>query len=61
MNSISDQELIMLLREQNEDAEKILYERYFKIIGKIIKEYKNTLSELNIDESNLFANYIVTF
>lgn len=61
MNSISDQELIMLLREQNEDAEKILYERYFKIIGKIIKEYKNTLSELNIDESNLFASCIDTF
>lgn len=61
MNSISDQELIMLLREQNEDAEKILYERYFKIIGKIIKEYKKTLSELNIDESNLFANCLDTF
>ena len=61
MNSISDQELIMLLREQNEDAEKILYERYFKIIGKIIKGYKNILSELNIDRNNLFANCIETF
>ncbi len=61
MNNISDQELIMLLREQNEDAEKILYERYFKIIKKIISLYKYTLRELNIDKSDLFTSCIDTF
>lgn len=61
MNNISDQELIMLLREKNEDAEQLLYNKYIKIIKSKIYNYKTTLNNLNIDLEEVYNECLETF
>ena len=58
MNNISDQELLMLLREKNEDAEELLYNKYFKIIKRKIYNYKTILNSLNIDSEEVFNDCV---
>lgn len=51
---ITDSELLMLIHEKNEDAEKILYERYIKYINILIKKYKSVIKTLDIDYNEVY-------
>lgn len=53
---ISDSELIMLIREKNEEAEAILNERYTDVIKKIISHYYTELRKLNINIEELITS-----
>lgn len=55
MDKISDSELIMLCRENIEDAEEILNKKYDKIIKTIIKNNMVTLKQLNIAIDDLYT------
>lgn len=56
MNDISDSELIMLWREENEDAKEMLYNRYIKIIKGELKKYHKIFKKIKIDELEMY-NY----
>lgn len=54
MNSISDDELIMLCYENNEEARLLLYKKYQKVIYSYLRKYKYWLLKLNIDKNDLY-------
>ena len=49
LENINDYELIMLYREEDEDAKNILYLKYKFIIDILIKKYQKLITALNID------------
>ena len=56
MFDISDSELIMLYRENNEEAANIINQKYSIIIKKIINQYYPLLKKLNINLDELTIN-----
>ena len=54
MNNFNDYELLMLYREKNEDAEKILLEEYNIVIKYIIKKYNSSLLSKNCDLDDIY-------
>lgn len=56
MFDISDSELVMLYRENNEEAALILNQKYTIIIKKIINRYYPPLKKLNINMDELMLN-----
>lgn len=56
MFDISDSELIMLYRENNEEATDILNQKYSIVTKKIINKYYPQLKKLNINFSELISS-----
>lgn len=55
MNEISDNELLALALEQNEDAKDMLYKRYSYIIDIVLKKYRKLAQSLSIDLNDMRA------
>jgi len=65
MNSVientNDSELIMLYREDDEDAKNILFLKYKFIIDILIKKYNKIIAALNIDGQEVYSECTVGF
>ena len=59
-NYNEDEELIILVKESNEAATDVLYNKYYYIIPLIIKKYRNILYSLEIDMHELTEEAIIT-
>lgn len=57
----NDSELIMLYRENNEDAKNIIYCKYKFIIDILIKKHSYNIKMLNIDEQEIYSESAVGF
>lgn len=57
----NDYELIMLYQEKDEIAEKMLFEKYQKIISLIISKYRNVIYKLDIDVKEIYSLCIKKF
>ena len=60
-NEISDDELIMMIREANDDAKDIVYKKYRYIVGYLIKKYKNLALKLGVELKDLNQEALVGF
>ncbi len=58
---INDDELIMMIRESNEDAKDVIYNKYRYIVGYMIKKYKNIALKLGIELKDLNQEALVGF
>ena len=58
---VSDDELIMLIRESNEDAKDVVYKKYRYIVGYMIKKYKGIALKLGIELKDLNQEALVGF
>lgn len=61
IENTNDSELIMLYRENDEDAKNILFLKYKFIIDIIIKKYQNIINILNIDMQEVYSECTVGF
>ncbi len=61
LDKTNDNELIMLYREEDEDAKNMLYYKYKFIIDVLIKKYGNWLSSLKVDYQELYSECAVGF
>ena len=61
LDKTNDNELIMLYRENDEDAKNMLFYKYKFIIDVLIKKYGNWLSSLKIDYQELYSECTVGF
>ena len=61
LDKTNDNELIMLYREDDEDAKNMLYYKYKFIIDVLIKKYSNWLSSLKVDYQELYSECAVGF
>lgn len=61
IENTNDYELIMLYREEDEDAKNILYLKYKFIIDILIKKYQKLITALNIDMQEIFSECTVGF
>lgn len=61
LDKTNDNELIMLYREDDEDAKNMLYYKYKFIIDVLIKKYGNWLSSLKVDYQELYSECTVGF
>ena len=61
LEKTNDNELIMLYREDDEDAKNMLYYKYKFIIDVLIKKYSNWLSSLKVDYQELYSECAVGF
>ena len=50
---ISDDELIMMIRESNEEAKDLMYAKYRFIVNYMVKKYKSLSYKLGIDIKDL--------
>lgn len=55
---ITDSELLMLIKENNEDAESILYNRYIKYIETILNKYKLAINTIKLDYNDVYLECI---
>jgi len=61
INNTNDYELIMLYREDDENAKNILFYKYKFIIDILIKKYNKYLTSLNIDYQEIYSECLVGF
>lgn len=61
LENINDNELLMLYREDDEDAKNLLFQKYKFIIDILIKKYKKYLTSLNIDYQETYSECSVGF
>lgn len=61
MNNISDNELIIMALEENEDAKNKLFEKYRYIINILVKKYQNVSYYLDIDQKDLYSEGLYGF
>ena len=61
IENTNDSELIMLYREDDEDAKNILYLKYKFIIDILIKKYSKIINVLNIDMQEVYSECAVGF
>lgn len=55
---ISNEELVMLAREMNEDAIELLEKRFLKLIDYLLRKYEDKITYLKIDKLDLKADCI---
>ena len=60
-NNINDDELIMMIRESNEEAKDIMYAKYRFIVNYMVKKYKNLAYKLSVDIKDLNQEALVGF
>lgn len=53
-NTENDNELLFMIEENDEAAEKILIDKYDNIIKIILRKYSSTVSALGLDEKDLY-------
>ncbi len=61
LKNTNDNELIMLYREEDEDAKNILFYKYRFIIDILIKKHLKYLTSLNIDYQEIYSECTVGF
>lgn len=61
MNDISNEELVMLTREMNEDAIELLGQRFYKLIDHLLNKYEDTIKYLKIDKLDLRADCVENY
>ena len=61
IENTNDYELIMLYREEDEDAKNILFYKYRFIIDILIKKHLKYLTSLNIDYQEIYSECTVGF
>ncbi len=61
MSEINDYELLMLCQENNEDAEKILYEKYIYLIKYYINKYRAVFKVIGINKEEIYSECLITF
>ena len=61
LNDVNDYELIMLYREDDEDAKNLLFLKYKFIIDILIRKYKAGIVALNIDFQEVYSECTVAF
>lgn len=61
LSLINDNELIMLYREEDENAKNLLFYKYKFIIDILIKKYGIFLNKLNIDYQEIYSECTVGF
>lgn len=61
INNSNDYELIMLYREDDEQAKNILYLKYKYIINIIIKKYSKNLIAANVDYQEVYSECSLAF
>ena len=61
LNKINDYELIMLYREEDEDAKNLLFLKYKFIIDILLRKYKAGIVALNIDYQEVYSECTVGF
>ncbi len=61
LEKLNDNELIMLYREEDEDAKNLLYNKYRFIIDILIKKYLGMLSTLNVDYQDIYSECALGF
>ena len=61
LEKTNDNELLMLYREDDEDAKNMLFYKYKFIIDILIKKYQHWLSALKIDFQELYSECTVGF
>lgn len=59
--NFNDNELIFMVKEQDEDAQNILYDKYYYLIRKIINKYQKICYVLSIDIKDLLQESLITF
>ncbi len=57
----NDNELLMLYRENDEDAKNLLYAKYKFIINILIKKHSSQLNNLNVDYQEIYSECSVGF
>ena len=57
----NDSELVMLIKENHEDAKEILLNKYHYIIGLILKKYNKTAALLGIEGKDLYQEALLGF
>ena len=60
-NNINDDELIMMIRESNDEAKDIMYAKYRFIVNYMVKKYKNLAYKLSVDIKDLNQEALVGF
>ena len=60
-NEYSDEQLIELVHENNEDAKSILFNRYNDLINYLIRKYTPLAKTLGIDINDLYQEALVSF
>lgn len=61
MNDFNDYELLYLIKEDNEEALKILYEKYDKLIWQIIHKYESLIKLFKADEEDVYCIALINF
>ena len=57
----NDSELVMLIKENHEDAKEILLNKYHYIIGLVLKKYNKTAALLGIEGKDLYQEALLGF
>ena len=57
----NDEELTTMVKENNEDAKDVLFEKYHYIIDIIISKYKKSIYALGLDISEIKQEAFVSF
>ena len=58
---ISDDELIMMIRESNDDAKDLIYKKYRYIVSYLVKKYRNIALKFGIELKDLNQEALVGF
>lgn len=58
---VSDDELLMMIRESNDNAKDIIYNKYRYIVSYMVKKYRNIALKLGIDMKDLNQEALVGF
>lgn len=61
MNKINDYELLMLIKENNEEAGKILFDRYKYIIDIFINKYYPILIKYGIEKNEIESEALIAY
>ena len=61
LKDVSDGELIMLYREDDEEAKNLLYYKYKFIINILMNKYRFQLNKMNVDYQEIYSECLVGF
>lgn len=61
LKDVNDNELLMLYKEDDENAKNLLYMKYKFIMDLLVKKYSNFLKRLNIDYQEIYSECNVGF